>query len=237
MSYLHYGSPNSYIKYVNDTEKSLDSISPNYIHINSEGRIETKNIDTDFIKTIHDEGMKVIPFISNHWNRKAGELALADMENVTTEIAKIIETYNFDGINVDIEGLNEQSRELFTDFIRLLREKLDSDKKISVSVAANPYGSSKGWQGMYDYKSLSSIADYLMIMAYDESYRGSKPGPVASITYVEKSVQYPIDIGVSSEKIVLGIPFYGRIWNINDMDDSNKDNKILGKGVTAGTIE
>ncbi|GMQ59844.1 hypothetical protein AN1V17_42440 [Vallitalea sediminicola] len=237
MSYLHYGSPKSYIKYVTDTEKSLDSVSPNYIHINSEGRIETKNIDTDFIKTIHDEGMKIIPFISNHWNRKAGELALADMENVTTEIATIIETYNFDGINVDIEGLNEQSRDLFTDFTRLLREKINSDKVISVSVAANPYGSSKGWQGMYDYKLLSSYADYLMIMAYDESYRGSKPGPVASISFVENSVKYAIDIGVPSDKIVLGIPFYGRIWNINDMDDSDKDNRILGKGISASTVE
>ncbi|WP_273324738.1 glycosyl hydrolase family 18 protein [Vallitalea guaymasensis] len=237
MSYLHYGSPKSYINYVNDTEESLDSVSPNYIDINSEGHIETNNIDTDFIKTMHDKGMKVTPFLSNHWNREAGELALADMENVTTEINKIIETYNFDGINVDIEGLNEQSREPFTEFICLLREKLDSNKELSISVAANPYGSSKGWQGMYDYKTLASYADYLMIMAYDESYRGSKPGPVASMSFVENSIKNAIDIGVPSEKIVLGIPFYGRIWNINDMDDSDKDNKILGKGITAVTIK
>lgn len=47
-------------------------------------------------------------------------------------------------------------------------------------MAANPKGWTTGWHGSYDYKSLAEYADYLMIMAYDESWNGSSEGPVAS---------------------------------------------------------
>jgi len=51
-----------------------------------------------------------------------------------------------------------------------------------------------------------------MLMAYDEHYSGGEPGPVASANFVEKSILYALNNGVPKEKLVLGIPFYGRYW-------------------------
>ncbi|GAA3315823.1 hypothetical protein GCM10020331_011590 [Ectobacillus funiculus] len=51
-----------------------------------------------------------------------------------------------------------------------------------------------------------------MIMTYDQSYEGSPEGPVASYDWVEKSIQYALNQGLSPNQIVLGIPFYGRYW-------------------------
>jgi len=48
-------------------------------------------------------------------------------------------------------------------------------------------------------------------MAYDESYPGGPTGPVASIDFVEKSIEYAIK-NIPPERVVLGIPFYGRYW-------------------------
>lgn len=236
MSYLHYGSPKSYLSYINDTDNSLDCVSPNYLDINSNGDLETNNIDRELVKEVHDRGMKITPFLSNHWDRNAGELALEKKEELVEQIVAIIEDNDFDGINVDIENLDGKSKEAFTAFIKLLRQNLQEDKEICVAVAANPYGSDKGWQGMYDYKALSEYCDYLMIMTYDESYGGSDPGPVASMSFVENSIKYAIKAGIPSHKILLGIPFYGRIWNVDDMDNEEKENRIIGKGITANTI-
>lgn len=59
-----------------------------------------------------------------------------------------------------------------------------------VAVAATPNGWTAGRHGSYDYAALAEYADYLMIMAYDESRQGSDPGPVASATFVERSIAY-----------------------------------------------
>ena len=99
---------------------------------------------------------------------------------------------------------------------------------MSVAVAANPRGFSTGWHASYDYEALGKIADHLFIMAYDEHYQGSAAGPVASLSFVEQSIQYARKY-VAGNKIVLGIPFYGRIWS--------GDGSVKGLGIPLNTLE
>jgi hypothetical protein len=49
------------------------------------------------------------------------------------------------------------------------------------------------------------------MMTYDESYEGSEPGPVASMWFIEESIKYGLKY-VPREKLMVGIPFYGRYW-------------------------
>ena len=114
-------------------------------------------------------------------------------------------------MNVDIENVTDIERDMYTDFVRLLREKLPAGKTLAVAVAVNPWDLKRGWQASYDYKELAKNSDYLMLMAYDESYAGGPAGPVASYSFVEKSIQKALT-EVPKEKLVLGIPFYGRYW-------------------------
>jgi hypothetical protein len=52
-----------------------------------------------------------------------------------------------------------------------------------------------------------------MLMAYDQHYPGDPTvGPVAGLPFVEKSIQYAL-LQIPSTQLVLGIPFYGRLWN------------------------
>ncbi|MGM7680721.1 glycosyl hydrolase family 18 protein [Cytobacillus sp. Hm23] len=234
MSYLYGGSNDSYLESIENTNELLDVVSPNYFNLTEDGDLALENIDPNFVNEIHDQNLKIVPFLSNHWDFTQGENALKNREKLSTDIAKAIETYNLDGINIDIEGLNETVREMMTDFVRLLRSKLPADKEIAVAVASNPNGSTVGWAGQYDYEKLANYADYLMIMTYDQSYRGSNPGPVASISFVEKSIEAAFNFNVPANKIVLGLPFYGRIWKLEDLDDEvkPKSDKIIGDGVS-----
>ena len=213
MSYLYFGCPETHINLVNQTNGALDVIAPNYFDLNEDGSLKiTTKFSTKFINEMKKKNIKVVPFLSNHWSREIGRKALENREELSTQIADVINDFDLDGVNVDIENVSHEDRENYTDFVKLLREKIPQDKEVSVAVAANPRNFKLGWHGSYDYAELAKYADYLMIMAYDESYYGSEPGPIASISFVEKSLQYALE-RVSSDKIVLGVPFYGRYWN------------------------
>ena len=229
MGYLYSGNDHQQIEYVNQTNGALDVVSPSYFDIREDGSLKLNYLSPYLIKTMHDKGIKVVPFLSNHWNRTAGINALKDVEGLSTQIADYIEEYDLDGVNVDIENVTHEQRDQYTELIRLLREKIPEQKEISVAVAANPNDWQVGWHGSYDYAALAKYADHLMIMAYDEHYEGGKAGPVASIDFVENSIKYALS-KTTSDKIVVGIPFYGRVW-------STDGNSVTGKGVSTKVLQ
>ncbi len=209
MTYL-YGT-GDYIALVDRTNNALDEVSPSYFDVGSNGKLVVNDIDKEFVDNMHERGIKVVPFFSNHWSRERGVAAFSNTDIVTTELVNAVLEYNLDGVNVDLENMTEGSKSWYVTFVKTLREKMPEDKLVVVSVAANPNGWTTGWHGSYDYEELGKYADYLMIMAYDEHYEGGEAGPVASYEFVEKSITYATKY-VVKEKLVLGLPLYGRYW-------------------------
>lgn len=214
MSYIYFGSEAAQIAGVASLSGALNTVSPSYFNLTDGGNLDVVNVSTTFVSSMHSRSVTVVPFLSNHWNRSQGEKALDNADALSTQIADAVKKYNLDGVNVDIENVTETYRAKYVTFVKLLRQKLPSSKELSVAVAANPNSLSKGWQGSYDYEGLSEYADYLMVMAYDEHYQSGPAGPVAGSSFVERSIQYALQ-HVPKEKLVLGLPFYGRIWGGN----------------------
>ncbi len=229
IAYLFAGNTITYIKNVERTGTNLKTVCPDYFEINNNGTLKnTTKVDPLFVQTMHAKNIKVIPYLSNNWDRVLGQKALANRINFVAQLAKQVTLLQCDGVNIDIQNLTSNDRDNFTDFIRLLKKALPSPKIISVCVAPNPWGVTTGWQGSYDYTALSKLSDQIYIMAYDEHYTGSAPGAVASFSFVEKSVKYALKY-VPSSKIVIGIPFYGRYWK----QGSQKG----GYGITVADVE
>jgi spore germination protein YaaH len=63
----------------------------------------------------------------------------------------------------------------------------------------------------FEYESIASIVDRVFIMAYDQHWSGSEPGPVAGYDWCEKVVSYARTV-IPESKLVMGLPFYGRSW-------------------------
>ncbi len=214
MSYMYFGDTQAFIRNVDKTKGSLDTVSPSYFDLDAAGNLVlNRAASRDFVEEMKQRGIRVVPFLSNHWDRAKGRAALANREALARQVADAVMEYDFDGVNVDIENLTEVDCQAYVDLVRLIREELPKSKEVSVAVAANPRGLSTGWQGSYDYKALARYSDYLMIMAYDEHSEGSVQGPVASISFVEESIKYALQ-QVPADKIVLGIPFFGRYWKV-----------------------
>lgn len=209
--YLYGGTTQKYLEQINKTNNSVNVVSPNYFQLTDDGNLKT-TVDPKLITNMHDQGIKVVPFLSNHWDQKSAQNALKNSEKLADDILNKLLKYNLDGINVDLENLTPNDKDQLTYFVSLLKEKL-APHNLSVSIAVGAIDSSTkyGWKAAYDLAKLSKYADYIIVMAYDQHWRTSGPGPVASLNWTQKNIEYMLKY-IPKDKFVLSVPFYGRIW-------------------------
>lgn len=115
----------------------------------------------------------------------------------------------FDGINVDYELIPAKDAQFFLDFLKKLGDECRAaGKMFSVCVPARVRTIE---DDIFPYKEIAALSDRVMIMAYDEHWSSSRPGPIASMDWCRKIAAYAETV-VPNEKLVMGIPFYGRSW-------------------------
>jgi hypothetical protein len=114
---------------------------------------------------------------------------------------------DFDGLQIDFENVPAKDGDAFLSFLKELRAGL-GNKVFSVALAAH---SKKIANDVYDYEKIAPLVDKIFVMAYDEHWSTSKPGPVASLEWGRSIARYSLQT-VGADKIVMGVPFYGRTW-------------------------
>jgi len=120
----------------------------------------------------------------------------------------IAATKNYDGLNIDFESIPPRSGEAFLSFLRELRAGLPKDKIFSIALYARTKTLAND---VYDYEKIKPIVDKIFIMAYDEHWTRSEPGPIASLRWCRNVAEYSLRV-IGDEKLIMGIPFYGRAW-------------------------
>lgn len=124
------------------------------------------------------------------------------------KILREVSVNNLDGINLDIEQLPDDAGEDYTEFVRELSIELNKVGCILSLDTYIPYNFNK----QYNLKEYNDFCDYVIIMAYDEHYSGSKVvGSVSSINYVRDAINLSL-ASINKEKLIIGLPFYTRIW-------------------------
>lgn len=118
----------------------------------------------------------------------------------------------FDGLQIDFEAINKKDRANFLKFLVAVKKALPEDKLFSVAVMARwADHKKKNPQDAFDYPFIGKVADRVIIMAYDEHYRGGSAGPIASLPWCKEIYDYAIQC-IPGEKLIMGIPLYGRSW-------------------------
>ena len=172
-----------------------------------------------YVNWAHENGYQVWPMFTNS-NMSETSKMLSDYksrENVINQIIKYIKQYNLDGINIDFEGMYEADKDNFSRLLIEIRPRLNEiGAVLSVDVTA-PDGAPE-WSLCYDRYTIGKVADYVMFMAYDQyGLSAIKAGTTAGHNWVEANVKKFIgQEEVKAEKIILGIPFYTRVWKENN---------------------
>ncbi len=118
---------------------------------------------------------------------------------------------SFDGVQIDFELVSNQDEQHYLSFLKELKKRLPN-KILSVAIPARTKTLEKD---AYHYEKINQIVDRIIVMAYDEHWATSKPGPVASIQWCKNVMNYALSV-LPTEKLVMGLPFYGRGWNTDD---------------------
>jgi len=130
-------------------------------------------------------------------------------------LIKEIESFGYDGVNLDLENLYPADRFVFSMFVKQLGERLhEQGKLLIVNVPANTGGPDRHpWSASFDYKALGRYADRLILMCYDQHHADTSPGPVASYDWVKAAIEYALQRQVPPEKLLLGVATYGWQWS------------------------
>ena len=200
--------------------KGVNVVSPSFASLKKSGQGELQlNIGEagkNYINWAHDNGYKIWPIVSNDSLKGTTSEILNDYklrENLIDNIVNLTTSYDIDGINIDFEYMKEEDKDMFSRFIIELAPRLkEYGKVLSVDVTA-PDGS-PDWSMCYNRYKIGQVADYIIFMGYDQNGISSpKEGTTAGADWVEVNIKKFLgQEGVKADKLVLGMPFYTRLW-------------------------
>jgi spore germination protein YaaH len=203
----------------------LNVISPTWFHLakNDEGNLHIKNLaKPNYVKWAHDRGYQVWALFSNDFDPDKTTEALGSYDNRMAMIKQLLafaEMYDLQGINIDFENVYLKDKDNFTQFVREMAPFMH-EQGLVVSIDVTIRGGSPMWSLFADRRELGKVVDYMMVMTYDEHWASSPvAGSVASLPWTEKGI---VDImredEVPASKLVLGVPYYARVWTEESID-------------------
>ena len=204
--------------------QGINVVSPTFFTLVDEGKGQIYDnageAGKQYVDWAHSNGYMVWPSISNNSYIETTAEIMRDYnlrQDLIENIVSLIVQYDLDGINIDFEYMHDEDRDLFSRFIIELKPRLNElGAVLSVDVTA-PDGSEE-WSLCFDRHVLGDVADYLAFMAYDQHGNSSAvPGTNAGYDWVKMNIEKFIgQEDVEPEKIILGIPFYTRLWEENN---------------------
>lgn len=204
------------VPYVEKLNSSGDNIiSPSWFKLHSLGLESSPNINIEYVKAYKNKGYHVWPLITNRFDPGFTSGILRDeavWKKYANNLIQYAYIYGFTGYNFDFENIDYADRNRLTTFVAYLADELHK-YNIQSSIDVTGYSNSPEWSLVYNRKAFADSVDYVVLMAYDETWaKSTVAGPVASYPWVRSHAEKMIG-EVPHHKLVLGIPFYTRIWH------------------------
>ncbi len=192
--------------------KGLNVISPTWFTlVGNEGEFSSF-ASADYVEKAHGMGLEVWALVGNVESVDVDLYTVlgktSNRRRLILQLLAAVREYNLDGLNIDFENVSLDAGEPFIQFIRELSIPC---RKNGIVLSVDNYVP-MNHTDHYDRAEQGAVADYVVIMGYDEHYSGSdEAGSVASINFVENGIKNTV-ADVPKEKVINALPFYTRIW-------------------------
>lgn len=193
--------------------KGINVIAPTWFFLTDNDGAYDSLANQEYVDRAHESGMQVWAVLDN-FNRGdnvRSEVLFAKTsvrQKLIANLIKELKQFKIDGINVDVEGIRVEAG---PHYVQFLRELSVSCRKEKIILSIDNYSPSPSTL-FYNRAEQGRIADYVIVMGYDEHFAGSDTaGSVASIGYVKTGIEETLKL-VPKEKLINAVPFYTRIW-------------------------
>ena len=195
--------------------KGLTTISPTWFHVaDTSGNLESI-ATADYVNYAHQSDIEVWAAIRDfdggiNSAEESYELLshTANRTNLINQLMSEALRVGLDGINVDFEKISDECGEHYIQFIRELSEQC---RKNGIVLSVDNYVP-QSYNQQYHREEQGVVADYVVIMGYDEHYSGSpEAGSVASYDFVKAGIENTLK-EVPAEKVINAVPFFTRVW-------------------------
>lgn len=191
--------------------KDVNVVSPTWFKlVDNDGNISSI-ADKTYVERAHDKGIAVWALIDDFSPDVDKTKLLSSTKSrahLIKELMTKVSEYNLDGINIDFELIPQNSGEHFIQFIRELSVKC---RKEGIVLSIDNYVP-VSYNAFYNWREQGAVADYVIVMAYDEHHANSDvSGSVSSLGYVQNAVTEILK-NVPKERVIMGVPFYTRQW-------------------------
>lgn len=208
---------------------SMREVSPFWFKVTGISEIEVqKDTPLDLIATFleNTKGARVVPSLVDRLPAGVMAAILADPSTRRRHVEAIVafaREGRYDGIDLNYEQFAfadgrdtwEATRPNWVSFVAELADELHDDGRtltVSIPVVYDDGRSPDSGYWVYDYEAMAEHADRIRMMVYD--YSVGEPGPIAPLDYVRRSIKGALKATGKPEKLVLGLPAYGRNWPV-----------------------
>ncbi len=201
--------------------QGVNVLSPTWLEFEDAKGNLTDNGTKSYVEKAHGQGYQVWPLMSHNFkNSDWTHDILSSTENrdhVIGQLVDFVKKYNVDGINIDIENLEQKTERYWVQFMRELYPIM---REQGIYVSTDVYVPSP-WTVHYNRAEIAKSVDYFIIMGYDQHWSGSEEaGSVGDLPWVQQAIENTLE-EVPEEKVILGVPFYARLWR-EDIDESGQ---------------
>ncbi len=203
---------------------TVQIMSPSWFTLTKTGLSDPEDMQSSYIKHYNGQEVHIWPLITNQFDPELTHEILSNKTiwpKIAGALGSYSEIYGFTGYNFDFENVYYKDKDKLTDFVAYLSKYLHG-LGLYTSMDVTGISNSERWSKVYDRMALSKNLDYMVLMAYDQVGAGtSTGGPVATFPWVKSQVEAVSKI-VPPEKLILGVPFYMRIWSKPAHTDDHK---------------
>ena len=206
----------------------LDVISPTWYRITDEGGTVESIASKDYVNDAHARGLMVWPLVDDlfgEFDRTAMLMSTTGRDNLISYLIGQAKELGFDGLNLDFEQVPEEAA---SGFEQLVRELSVACRAHGLVFSIDNYPPRPRTEH-YNRRLQGAVADYVIIMGYDEHYSSaSGPGSVSSLPFVIDAIEQTLEV-VPANKVINAVPFYTRIWSTDHSDGTVRVEFTVGQ--------